>query len=97
MARPGTREVAHRCPARRPAHLDRLSGRGLLRHTGLLHGVDVIDVARRSDQLLDALGLDEAADKIVADYSAGMTQKIGLACALIHAPRVWARGSSSRR
>ena len=45
----------------------------------------------------DALGLDEAADKIVADYSAGMTQKIGLACALIHAPRVWARGSSSRR
>ena len=59
--------------------------------------VDVIDVARRSDQLLDALGLDEAADKIVADYSAGMTQKIGLACALIHAPRVWARGSSSRR
>ncbi|WP_420890350.1 ABC transporter ATP-binding protein [Dermacoccus nishinomiyaensis] len=76
---------------------DRLSGRELLRHTGLLHGVDVIDVARRSDQLLDALGLDEAADKIVADYSAGMTKKIGLACALIHAPRVWARGSSSRR
>ena len=76
---------------------DRLSGRELLRHTGLLHGVDVIDVARRSDQLLDALGLDEAADKIVADYSAGMTRKIGLACALIHAPRVWARGSSSRR
>lgn len=67
---------------------DRLSGRELLRHTGLLHGVDVIDVARRSDQLLDALGLDEAADKIVADYSAGMTKKIGLACALIHAPRV---------
>ena len=93
MARPGTREVAHRCPARRPAHLDRLSGRGLLRHTGLLHGVDVIDVARRSDQLLDALGLDE----IVAEYYAGMTKKIGLACALIHAPRVWARGSSSRR
>ena len=76
---------------------DRLSGRELLRHTGLLHGVDVIDVARRSDQLLDALGLDEAADKIVADYSANMTKKIGLACALIHAPRVWARGSSSGR
>ncbi|MHA6751531.1 ABC transporter ATP-binding protein [Dermacoccus nishinomiyaensis] len=80
---------------------DRLSGRELLRHTGLLHGVDVIDVARRSDQLLDALGLDEAADKIVAEYSAGMTKKIGLACAFIHAPRVWARvwarGSSSRR
>lgn len=72
---------------------DRLSGRELLRHTGLLHGVDVIDVARRSDQLLDALGLDE----IVAEYYAGMTKKIGLACALIHAPRVWARGSSSRR
>lgn len=67
---------------------DRLSGRELLRYTGLLHGVDVIDVARRSDQLLGALGLEEAGDKIVADYSAGMTKKIGLACALIHAPRV---------
>lgn len=70
---------------------DRLSGRELLRYTGLLHGVDVIDVARRSDQLLDALGLDEAADKIVADYSAGMTKKIGLACAPPRPARLGAR------
>lgn len=67
---------------------DRLSGRELLRYTGLLHGLDVLDVSRRSEQLLDALGLTDAADKVVADYSAGMTKKIGLACALIHAPKV---------
>jgi ABC-2 type transport system ATP-binding protein len=35
-----------------------------------------------------ALGLADDARKAVADYSAGMTKKIGLACALIHAPNL---------
>ena len=36
--------------------------------------------------MLDALGLTGDADNLVVDYSSGMTKKIGLACALIHAP-----------
>jgi ABC-2 type transport system ATP-binding protein len=43
-------------------------------------------VAERSRDLLQALGLADEARKAVADYSAGMTKKIGLACAVIHAP-----------
>ncbi|MCL2735825.1 MAG: ABC transporter ATP-binding protein [Propionibacteriaceae bacterium] len=65
---------------------DRLSGQELLTYTGLLRGMDKATVASRSADLLQALGLTDDARKAVADYSAGMTKKIGLACAVIHAP-----------
>jgi len=67
---------------------DRLSGQELLTYTGLLRGMDKATVAQRSADLLKALGLADDARKAVADYSAGMTKKIGLACAVIHAPDV---------
>lgn len=65
---------------------DRLSGRELLTYTGLLRGLDKKVIAERTDQLLEALGLADDAKKAVADYSAGMTKKIGLAAAVLHAP-----------
>jgi len=67
---------------------DRLSGQELLTYTGLLRGMDKTTVAQRSGDLLTALGLADDARKAVADYSAGMTKKIALACAVIHAPDV---------
>ena len=67
---------------------DRLSGQELLTYTGLLRGLDKATVAQRSADLLVTLGLAEDARRTVADYSAGMTKKIGLACAVIHAPQV---------
>lgn len=67
---------------------DRLSGRELLRYVGLLRRLDPADITSRSESLLDTLGLTEDAGVLVADYSAGMTKKIGLACAMIHAPRL---------
>ena len=67
---------------------DRLTGAELLRYTGLLRGMAEADVTARAGELLAALGLDEAATTLVVDYSAGMRKKIGLACALIHAPRL---------
>ena len=68
--------------------LDRLTGAELLRYTGLLRGMVEAEVVQRSDELLAALGLADARDRLVVDYSAGMRKKIGLACALIHAPRL---------
>ena len=67
---------------------DRLTGSELLRYTGLLHGMAEADVVSRAGELLDALGLADAGTTLVVDYSAGMRKKIGLACALIHAPRL---------
>ncbi|AEF42100.1 ABC transporter ATP-binding protein [Hoyosella subflava] len=68
--------------------IDRLTGRELLTFQGLLRSMDKSTVDQRSTELLNVLGLSDAGDKLVADYSAGMTKKIGLACAMLHAPRL---------
>jgi ABC-2 type transport system ATP-binding protein len=67
---------------------DRLSGRELLTYHGLLRGLDRATVTDRVARLLAALGLTDAGDTLVVDYSAGMTKKIALACALVHGPRL---------
>lgn len=67
---------------------ERLTGRELLTWLGLLRGLDEAAVRQRAADLLGMMGLDEADDTLVVDYSAGMRKKIGLATALIHAPRL---------
>jgi ABC-2 type transport system ATP-binding protein len=67
---------------------DRLTGLQLVTYAGLLRGLDRAEVLTRAHELLAALGLTEAQDKLVIDYSAGMTKKVTLACALVHAPRL---------
>lgn len=67
---------------------DRLTGPELISYAGLLRGMAADVVAARRDDLLDALDLRGGGSTLVADYSAGMTKKIALACALVHAPRV---------
>lgn len=67
---------------------DRLTGAQLVTYAGLLRGMDRRLVDERVAELLAALGLTEAQDKLVIDYSAGMTKKVTLACALVHAPRL---------
>ncbi|GAA4723038.1 ABC transporter ATP-binding protein [Pedococcus ginsenosidimutans] len=67
---------------------DRLTGLQLVTYAGLLRGMERDLVAQRVGELLAALGLTDAQDKLVIDYSAGMTKKITLACALVHAPRL---------
>ncbi|MGN8246849.1 ABC transporter ATP-binding protein [Cellulomonas soli] len=67
---------------------DRLTGAQLITYAGLLQGLDRETVAARTHDLLGALDLRGDADTLVVDYSAGMTKKIALACALVHAPRL---------
>ena len=69
------------------AHLfDRLTGRQLVTYSGLLRGMDRELVAQRTEDLIVAMDLQDAAGRQVQDYSAGMTKKIALAAAMIHAP-----------
>ncbi|WP_083093664.1 MULTISPECIES: ABC transporter ATP-binding protein [Rothia] len=65
---------------------DKLTGEQLLTYAGRLHGLDKATVAERTRDLLIAMDLTGAAGQQVANYSAGMTKKIALACAMIHAP-----------
>lgn len=67
---------------------DRLTGEQLISYTAMMFGIPRPDIAPRVADLLDLMDLREAAGTIVADYSAGMTKKVALACALVHAPRL---------
>jgi len=67
---------------------DRLTGLQLITYAGLLSGMDKDEVGRRAADLLQLLDLEQAGHTLVVDYSAGMTKKVALACALIHAPRL---------
>jgi ABC-2 type transport system ATP-binding protein len=67
---------------------DRLTGEQLITYTAMMFGVPRPEIAPRVADLLALMDLGEAAGSIVADYSAGMTKKIALACALVHAPRL---------
>lgn len=66
----------------------RLTGAQLITYSGLLRGMDADVVAQRVPDLLRVMDLEESANKMVADYSAGMTKKVGLAAAMIHSPKV---------
>jgi ABC-2 type transport system ATP-binding protein len=67
---------------------DRLTGAQLLFYSGILRGLDAASVRARSADLAAAFGLNDSLDRLVADYSAGMSKKIALAAAMIHSPRV---------
>ena len=67
---------------------DRLTGRELLTYVGLVRGMEPAVVEERTESLLSALDLAGEDGKLVVDYSAGMTKKILLAGALLHAPRL---------
>ncbi|MEV4473055.1 ABC transporter ATP-binding protein [Nonomuraea salmonea] len=67
---------------------ERLTGREVLTYLGLLRGLDKDVVARRTGDLLDVLELDGADKTLIIEYSTGMRKKIGLATALLHAPRL---------
>ncbi|MBZ8178040.1 ATP-binding cassette domain-containing protein [Corynebacterium poyangense] len=69
-------------------YFERLSGPELLAYAGGLRGMEPDVIAQRGSELLETLGLAEAADTRVVDYSAGMTKKILLAVAMLHNPEV---------
>ncbi|WP_022901139.1 ABC transporter ATP-binding protein [Humibacter albus] len=67
---------------------DRLTGEQLVVYSGLLSGMDRPTAISRTRDLLQLLDLQDAAGTLVVDYSAGMTKKIALAGAMVHAPRL---------
>jgi ABC-2 type transport system ATP-binding protein len=67
---------------------DRLTGEQLITFSGELFGIDRATLRGRVADLLQLLDLEDAAGRIIADYSAGMTKKIALAAALVHSPRL---------
>jgi ABC-2 type transport system ATP-binding protein len=74
-----------------PEHLnlyERLSGREFITFAGHMYGVAEGDIKRRTEELLQVLGLADDANKLIVDYSVGMRKKVALAAAIIHRPLV---------
>ena len=71
-----------------PYFYDFLTGREILRFYAKLCGVDGAARERRVGELLERVGLDHAADARLRTYSKGMLQRVGIAQALVHDPKV---------
>src|SRR5215211_6828108 len=65
-----------------------LTGREHMRLQTGMQGLPKEERRRRGDELLDRLGLIDAADRKVGGYSGGMKRRLDLALALIHEPRI---------
>jgi ABC-2 type transport system ATP-binding protein len=65
-----------------------LTGREHMKVQTALHGLPREDRVRRGDELLERVGLADAADRKVGGYSGGMKRRLDLALALVHRPRI---------
>ncbi len=65
-----------------------LTGRDHMRLQAALHGLSRVERKKRGDELLERVGLSEAADRRVRGYSGGMKRRLDLALALVHRPRI---------
>lgn len=65
-----------------------LTGEETLRFFGRLCGLSGRQLKNRMDELLELVGLTKASERRIGTYSKGMLQRIGLAQALIHHPRL---------
>lgn len=81
--------------ARRIGYLDQdprfygwLTARELLHLVGRLHELDTKELPGRVNEVLDVIGLTEAADRRVSGYSGGMRQRLGVGQAMLPRPSV---------
>ncbi len=65
---------------------DELSGRKLVQVTAGLHGFTGEEAKRRTESVLETVGMVDRADRPIRTYSKGMRQRIKLGQALIHDP-----------
>ncbi|HXQ24444.1 MAG TPA: ABC transporter ATP-binding protein [Candidatus Acidoferrales bacterium] len=72
----------------RPHIYEKLTGAEFLDFVAGLYHVPATTAARRRDELLDMFDLAQWATELVEGYSHGMKQRLVMAAALIHAPRL---------
>ena len=65
-----------------------LTGRDHLRLQATLQGIPRAERKVRAEELLERVGLSEAADRKIGGYSGGMKRRLDLALALVHRPRI---------
>jgi ABC-2 type transport system ATP-binding protein len=64
------------------------TGRENLMLQGRIHGMAGVPLRARVDELLELVGLADAADRVSRGYSGGMKRRLDIALGLVHRPRV---------
>ena len=64
------------------------TGRENLMLQGRVQGMDGRELRARAEELLELVGIADAADRIVKTYSGGMRRRLDIALGLVHRPRV---------
>ena len=65
----------------------RLTARENIAYFGRLHGLPEAEIARRSQRLIESLGMQDVADRQTEGFSQGQRTKTAIARALVHDPR----------
>jgi len=65
-----------------------LTAREHMRLQTALHGLPKGERVRRGNELIERVGLADAADRKVGGYSGGMRRRLDLALSLVHTPRI---------
>lgn len=71
-----------------PIFYDFLKGREILQFVGEMHGQSAALARQNAVRLLNEFALADAGEEFAVNYSMGMKKKLGLACALIHEPKI---------
>lgn len=71
-----------------PYFYDYLTARELLNYYGQLSGVPAKDLPRRVAEMLARVGMEQSANIQLRKFSKGMMQRIGIAQAILHDPKV---------
>lgn len=71
-----------------PAFYNWMSGREFLEFTGKLAHLSKKEAAARARDILERVGLKDAANRRIGGYSGGMKQRLGIAQAIIHRPKL---------
>jgi ABC-2 type transport system ATP-binding protein len=71
-----------------PSHYERLTARQNLTFYATMFGVPERRLTDRVKEMLHLFGLERRADDLVGSYSKGMKQRLALARALVHEPKV---------
>lgn len=71
-----------------PYFYDYLTALELLRYYGRLSGMDERQLATKVEPALERVGLKDAADLQLRKFSKGMLQRVGIAQAILHDPKV---------
>ncbi|NIK80503.1 ABC-2 type transport system ATP-binding protein [Paenibacillus castaneae] len=71
-----------------PAFYNWMTGLEYVIYAGRLCGMTAVDAKKKAKELMERVGLSHAAKRKIGGYSGGMKQRLGLAQALVHSPKL---------